>query len=84
MFYSILGNKPIHLIEKDLHILSHSLVLCLGGISQQQVKKLLCDLGVKDITPSDVIQNHIIPTFKTGNWKVFDDVLDFISWLNYF
>ncbi|XP_047140685.1 uncharacterized protein LOC100210004 isoform X2 [Hydra vulgaris] len=61
--------RMLDLIENDLNILSSNLMESLDHIEQEQVKKLMCDLGVKYITPSDLIHNHIIPSFKSGLWK---------------
>ncbi|XP_065672427.1 uncharacterized protein LOC100210004 isoform X4 [Hydra vulgaris] len=61
--------RMLDLIENDLNILSSNLMESLDHIEQEQVKKLMCDLGVKYITPSDLIHNQIIPAFKSGLWK---------------
>ncbi|XP_065672459.1 uncharacterized protein LOC100211694 isoform X2 [Hydra vulgaris] len=61
--------RILDLTENDLNILSSNLMESLDHIEQEQVKKLMCDLGVKYITPSDLIHNHIIPFFKSGLWK---------------
>ncbi|XP_047129806.1 uncharacterized protein LOC100210255 isoform X1 [Hydra vulgaris] len=74
--------QPIHLIEQDLLILSHDFMSYLSGIEQQQLKNFLCDLGVKEITPLDIVQNCIIPTFKSGKWKEKSENL-VVAYVNY-
>ena len=69
LFY-IVGDETVLLIENDLNILSRTMISRLDQVQQQQVISLLKDLGIKPMTPSDLIHNHIIPTFKTGKWKV--------------
>ena len=60
----------MEIIENDLAILSRELTSRLDKIQIQQVMRLLKDLGVKLMTPFDLIHNNIIPIFKTGKWKV--------------
>ena len=73
---SIDKNDPLRVIEKDLHILSHSIYDGLDQIKKQQVRRLLKDLGVKSMTPSDLVTNHVIPLFKEDLWKVIS-LIDF-------
>ena len=63
-------NDPLRVIEKDLHILNHALYDGLDQIKKQQVRRLLKDLGVKSMAPSDLVTNHVIPLFKEDLWKV--------------
>ena len=35
-----------------------------------QVNKLLQRLGIKQLSPFDVINYHILPVLKTDQWKV--------------
>ena len=68
--FSVDKNDPLRVIEKDLHILSHALYDGLDQIKKQQVRRLLKDLGVKSMAPSDLVTNHVIPLFKEDLWKV--------------
>lgn len=63
-------HDPLNEVEKDLNILSRDLYSNLDQIQQEQVRRLLKDVGVKSMTPSDLITNHIIPLFKEGHWQV--------------
>jgi len=72
-FFSVLflsGRDPLRVIEKDLKFLSHEIFHNLENIKKQQVRRLLKDLGVKSMTPSDLIYNHIIPILQEDRWKV--------------
>lgn len=64
-------NQCLQLIEKDLNILCRSLTENVEDqIEQDQVIRLLKDLGLRSIQPKDLIHDHIIPIFKNGSWKV--------------
>ena len=41
-----------------------------GDMKRYQVNRFLKELGVKAISPSDLINDYIIPSFKDGSWKV--------------
>lgn len=59
------------MIENDLFMLPRQLTCGLDELEKQQVKRFLKDLGVKDITPSELINEHIIQCFKDEKkWKV--------------
>jgi len=63
-------NQCLQLIEKDLNILCRSLTENVEDqIEQDQVIRLLKDLGMRSIQPKDLIHDHIIPIFKNGSWK---------------
>ena len=57
------------MLEKDLPTVHPSLLSALDDIGRSQVE-LLKRLGVKMWTPKEVINNHIIPVFKSKQWKV--------------
>ena len=44
-----------------------------SGMKRYQVNRFLKELGVKTISPSDLINDYIIPSFRDGSWKVFMD-----------
>ena len=60
----------LELIENDLCIISRALTSQLDQVQVHEVKRLLKDLGVKMMTPHDLVHNIIIPIFKSGKWKV--------------
>ena len=47
----------------------------LDDIGRSQVKQLLRRLGVKRLSARDLINSHILPTFKSDKWKVRDPML---------
>jgi len=63
-------SPALQCIEKDLCIVSRDLTNEIGDLERHQVHRLLKDLDVKSITPSDLINDHILPCYKQGTWKV--------------
>lgn len=57
-------------LQRDLSVLHPDLLTHLEKVGHSQLEKLLTRLGVKSWTPSDVIHNHILRTFKSDEWMV--------------
>ena len=71
----ILGAKSqeqtyFNVLERDLSTVHPALFTSLDNIGRSQVEQLLRRLGVKSWSPRDLINCHIIPTFKSDKWKV--------------
>ena len=69
------GSKPQELttftvLEKDLSTVHPVLFSSLDDIGRSQVEQLLRRLGVKVWSPKELVNSHIIPTFKSDKWKV--------------
>eukprot|EP00794_Sanderia_malayensis_P009471 gene9471-10459_t len=62
-------HKSISQVEEDLNTLSSCLFDELDKIEELKVKRLLTDLGIKQISPEVVVKNHILPALKQGIWK---------------
>ena len=62
-------------LQQDVNSL-HPLLLNTGDAEvNSQVQKLLLRLGVKQLSPSDVINHHIIPVLKSDTWQVYFTLL---------
>ena len=59
------------MIEQDICMVSHELTSNLEEMDQVTAKRFLKNLGVKSITPGDLINDYIIPAFKSGAWQVW-------------
>ena len=59
-------------LEKDLSTVHPSLFSSLDDIGRSQVEQLLRSLGVKVWSPKELVNSHIIPTFKSDKWKVLN------------
>ena len=60
------------MLEKDLSTVHPSLFSSLDDIGRSQVEQLLRSLGVKVWSPKELVNSHIIPTFKSDKWKVLN------------
>ena len=61
---------PRFYLQQDMNSL-HPLLLSTGDDEvNSQVHKLLVRLGVKQLSPFDIINHHIIPVLKSGEWEV--------------
>ncbi|XP_070575816.1 uncharacterized protein [Ptychodera flava] len=56
-------------LEKDLNLVPYELLSCLDEVCNSQVHSVLMSLGVCEMKPREVIKNHIIPVFKSDQWK---------------
>ncbi|XP_078347983.1 uncharacterized protein LOC144633073 isoform X2 [Oculina patagonica] len=56
-------------LEKDLSTVHPALFSSLDDIGRSQVEQLLRRLGVKSWSARELINSHIIPTFKSHKWK---------------
>ncbi|XP_022793492.1 uncharacterized protein LOC111332406 isoform X4 [Stylophora pistillata] len=59
----------LSVLAKDVTTVHPSLLSSLDDIGRSQVEELLRRLGVKMWTPKEVVNNHIIPVFKSKKWK---------------
>ncbi|XP_068715873.1 uncharacterized protein [Montipora foliosa] len=64
------SDKTCHsILETDLSTVHPVLFSSLDDIGRTQVEQLLRRLGVKTWSAKDLINSHIIPTFKSDKWK---------------
>lgn len=63
----------LSVLEADMQTV-HPLMLNINGNMNSQMVALLELLGVKRLTPRDIIVHHIIPILKTDAWKVLETV----------
>ena len=50
--------------------LDSRLLNSLDKVSNSQIVQMLEELGVRHISPGEVIQHHILPVIKSDQWKV--------------
>jgi len=55
-------------LERDIETV-HPLLLG-DAVSEPQICRLLEQVGVKRLTPADMIHHHILPTLRSAAWKV--------------
>ena len=69
--YLSLFVDPLLALERDLNTVHPLLMNTDDQIANSQASKLLEQLGVKKLTPSDVIKHHILPVLREEHfWKV--------------
>ncbi|XP_041829730.1 protein NO VEIN isoform X2 [Melanotaenia boesemani] len=60
---------PLSALYKDVSVVHPSLLSCLEPLESQQVRELLKRLGVHELEPQELLEQHIYPTMKTNKWK---------------
>ncbi|XP_059138506.1 uncharacterized protein LOC131926926 isoform X3 [Physella acuta] len=60
---------PFLPLKKDLNLVHTDLTNTPDNEVNSQVVKLLIKMGVKQMTPHDLIHSHIMPVLKTDAWK---------------
>ena len=57
-------------IHDDLKTVSRQLLMCQKPAENNTVYQLLEDIGVKKLSPREVIHSHILPVLNSGDWQV--------------
>ncbi|XP_033634434.1 uncharacterized protein LOC117295789 isoform X1 [Asterias rubens] len=63
------SSKPLKALEEDMSTLDSRLLNSLDKVSNSQIVQMLEELGVRHISPGEVIQHHILPVIKSDQWK---------------
>ncbi|XP_054913525.1 uncharacterized protein wu:fj29h11 [Poeciliopsis prolifica] len=61
--------EPLSGLYKDLSVVQPSLLNCLGPLESQQIRELLKRLGVHELEPQELLEQHIYPTINSSKWK---------------
>ncbi|RVE59880.1 hypothetical protein OJAV_G00193380 [Oryzias javanicus] len=56
-------------LYRDVSVVHPSLLSCLEPLQSQQVRELLKRLGVHELEPQELLEQHIYPTIKNNKWK---------------
>lgn len=62
---------------KDVSVVHPSLLSCLEPLESQQVRELLRRLGVHELEPQELLEQHIYPTIRNNKWKVTNTVNEY-------
>ncbi|XP_038160259.1 protein NO VEIN isoform X3 [Cyprinodon tularosa] len=60
---------PLSALYKDLSMVPPTLLNCLDPLESQQVRELLKRLGVHEMEPQELLEQHIYPTINGNKWK---------------
>lgn len=55
---------------KDVNVVNPSLLSCVDPLESQQVRELLRRLGVHELEPQELLEQHIYPSIENNKWKV--------------
>ncbi|KAM9306088.1 uncharacterized protein KZ484_000860, partial [Pholidichthys leucotaenia] len=56
-------------LYKDVSVVHPSLLSCLDPLETQQVRELLRRLGVHELEPQQLLDEHIYPLIRSSRWK---------------
>lgn len=68
MHYLFIG--PLSALYKDVNVVHPSLLSCVEPLKSQQVRELLRRLGVHELEPQELLEQHIYPSIQNNKWKV--------------
>lgn len=57
-------------LYKDINVVHPSLLSCVEPLESQQVRELLKRLGVHELEPQELLEQHIYPSVRSNQWKV--------------
>lgn len=80
MIFTVLGDY-ISRIEEDLCTIDARIYAGIDEIDKLKLERFLASLGVKKMSPKEVIQKHIMPVFTSERWSEKKSLL--VSYLMY-
>ncbi|TKS90196.1 hypothetical protein D9C73_024327 [Collichthys lucidus] len=60
---------PLSALYKDVNVVHPSLLSCVEPLESQQVRELLRRLGVHELEPQELLEQHIYPSLQNNKWK---------------
>ncbi|KAF1374253.1 hypothetical protein PFLUV_G00248000 [Perca fluviatilis] len=60
---------PLSALYKDVNVVHPSLLSCVEPLESQQVRELLKRLGVHELEPQELLEQHIYPSIQNNKWK---------------
>ncbi|XP_070708112.1 uncharacterized protein [Pempheris klunzingeri] len=60
---------PLSALYKDVNVVHPSLLSCVEPLESQQVRELLRRIGVHELEPQELLEQHIYPLLKSNRWK---------------
>nr|XP_019938379.1 PREDICTED: uncharacterized protein LOC109626689 [Paralichthys olivaceus] len=66
---------PLSALYKDVSVVHPSLLSCVEPLESQQVRELLRRLGVHELEPQELLEQHIYPTLRNNKWKSKPDAV---------
>ncbi|XP_060951191.1 uncharacterized protein wu:fj29h11 [Limanda limanda] len=66
---------PLSALYEDVKVVHPSLLSCVEPLESQQVRELLKRLGVHELEPQEMLEQHIYPTIRNNKWKSKPDAV---------
>ncbi|KAK7918618.1 hypothetical protein WMY93_009902 [Mugilogobius chulae] len=63
------NSGPLSALYQDVCVVHPTLLSCMDPLESQQVRELLRRLGVHELEPEELLQQHIYPTIQSSKWK---------------
>ncbi|XP_073345224.1 uncharacterized protein [Pagrus major] len=60
---------PLSALYKDVNVVHPGLLSCVEPLESQQVRELLRRLGVHELEPQKLLEQHIYPAIQNNKWK---------------
>ncbi|XP_076005731.1 uncharacterized protein LOC143000345 isoform X2 [Genypterus blacodes] len=60
---------PLSALYKDVNVVHPFLLNCVEPLEGQQVRELLKKLGVHELEPQELLEQHIYPAIRSDRWK---------------
>uniref|UniRef100_A0A669E4X7 Wu:fj29h11 n=1 Tax=Oreochromis niloticus TaxID=8128 RepID=A0A669E4X7_ORENI len=73
--------RPLAALYKDVSVVHPSLLSCLEPLESQQVRELLRRLGVHELEPQELLEQHIYPTIRNNKWKPTPVVVSYLVFI---
>ncbi|XP_074476701.1 uncharacterized protein LOC141758850 isoform X3 [Sebastes fasciatus] len=61
---------PLSALYEDVNVVHPSLLSCVEPLESQQVRELLRRLGVHELEPQELLEQHIYPSLQNNRWKL--------------
>ncbi|XP_034717175.1 protein NO VEIN isoform X2 [Etheostoma cragini] len=61
---------PLSALYNDVSVVHPSLLNCVEPLESQQVRELLRRLGVHELEPQELLEQHIYPSIQNNKWKL--------------
>ncbi|XP_032358201.1 protein NO VEIN isoform X1 [Etheostoma spectabile] len=61
---------PLSALYNDVSVVHPSLLSCVEPLESQQVRELLRRLGVHELEPQELLEQHIYPSIQNNKWKL--------------
>ncbi|KAM8729268.1 uncharacterized protein AB9X84_026582 isoform 1-T2 [Acanthopagrus schlegelii] len=60
---------PLSALYRDVNVVHPALLSCVEPLESQQVRELLRRLGVHELEPQKLLEQHIYPAIQSSKWK---------------